>query len=187
MAAFVAEHTKDPSRAVSQESMRILVSHAVHDYKGACILFHNNPNTLLSFRKIAGNPEYTKYLSFASFKNPPKEITDTIQTKRLPSVVIFFSNFNEDHEVDIEKYPIKMGSYSGSILVAELDKYISQFLDTNAKPKKGNSDANVENLTKPAQWESCINNVLCLIAFTDQDGEGQVNRKRGEAENMTEE
>ena len=91
--------------------MRILISNAIHDYKGACILFHKHPSTLLSFRKISGNEKYQRYLSFANYKNPEPEVLETVPTQRLPSIAIFFSDFNEDHEIDLEKYPIRMGAY----------------------------------------------------------------------------
>lgn len=173
MARFVADHTKDPSRSLDMESMRVMITNSIHDYKGACILFHNHPSTLLSFRKIAGNKDYQKFLTFGSFKNPPQEVKESIPTTRYPGMVIFFSDFNEDHEIDLEKYPVRVASYQGSILVKELDTFLEQFISTNAKPKKGNSDTSLENMTKPKQWESCKDNVLCLIAFVDQDGESK--------------
>lgn len=174
MATFVHNYIPDPTRSLNEESMRVLITHSLNDHMGACILFHKNPSTLLSFRKIAGNKEYKKYLNFGSFKNPSADIMESIAVKRYPSVVIFFSDFNKDHEVDLKRYPIQLAFFHQSILVSELEKFIGGFIDTNIKPKQGATDANIENLVNPNQWESCQHNVICLIGFTDSDGEHKV-------------
>jgi hypothetical protein len=113
-----------------------MTTNAIHSRKAAVILFHNNPSTLLSFRKVMTNSKYKKYMTFGSFKNAGKDITGSLPTKKYPNISIFFSDFNKDHEVDIEKYPVRISSYTGSILVSEVEKYLNEFIDRQIVPNQ---------------------------------------------------
>lgn len=161
--------------------MRYLTTNAIYQHKAAVVLFHNHPTTLLSFRKVAANKKYKKYFSFGSFKNPEKEVRDTLPSKKFPSINIFFSDFNDDHEVDLDKYPIRISGYFGSILVSEVEKYLNDFIDKQITPNLKSSEAYAESLTMPRQWESCNNRVFCIIVFVDEERMNRENYERQKA------
>lgn len=173
MAGFASKYMVDPTQSVNIETMRIVTTNSIYSHKGSCVLFHNHPATLLSFRKVAMDSRYKKYLNFANFKNPTKEIRDTLPTKRIPSIVIFFSDFNDDHEVDIVKNPIRLAGYQGSILVEHIRKYLDEFISKNAAPKERSGDVKIDSLGAPNQWESCKRNEFCMIAFQNTDKEAE--------------
>lgn len=50
IAEFINEYTPDPTQKLDMESMRYMITRAVTTHKGAVILYHNSPQTLLSYR-----------------------------------------------------------------------------------------------------------------------------------------
>lgn len=53
IAGFVSENLEDKSMLLGSESMKMMISRAITNYKGAVVLFHESPETLLSYRGIA--------------------------------------------------------------------------------------------------------------------------------------
>lgn len=74
IAGYLSELVEDKTTHLNMESLRSHVNAAIYNYKVAVILFHDRPETLLSYRIIAQNEELGKHFVFGSYKNPPEVV-----------------------------------------------------------------------------------------------------------------
>ena len=169
MAGFVSDLVEDKTTSLNMESLRVHVTKAVHDYKAAVVLFHDKPETLLSYRVIAQNEQFEKYFTFANYKNPPDDIVQSTPQQKLPSLILYYSSFNPDEEVDLKANPIRMAFYQGNILYTEMFKFFDEFVKTQIQPKIQHQESNVQNLQYQKELDNCKNNVFCVIALIDND------------------
>jgi len=172
MAGFLSDLIEDKTDSLNFESLRIHVNRAVFGYKAAVVLFHDRPETLLTYRVIATLPEFEKYFAFANYKNPPDDIVMSTPEQKLPAIVLYYSSFNEDEEVDIAKNPIRMAYYRGNMIYSELHKFFQEFTSSQIVPKTQHQDANVNNLQYQTDLDKCRSNVFCVIGVIDPDGGG---------------
>ena len=177
MASFISDLVEDKTKNLNLESLRIHVTSSVHQYKGAVVLFHDREDTMLSYRVIAQNEELLKNFAFANYKNPPDDIILHTPQQKVPALVVYYSSFNPDEEVDMNKNPIRMAFYQGNVLYSEMYKFFDEFVKTQIHPKLSHQEATVNNLQYQSDLDKCRSNVFCVIGIIDQDSG---NKKEGD-------
>lgn len=151
------------------EKFRVHVMSSVHEYKAAVVLFHDRPETLLSYRVLAQRPEFEKRFKFANYRNPPDDIILNTPQQTVPALVIYYSQFNEDEDINIEKYPVKMAFFQGNILYTEMHRFLDEFEKGTIEGQLRHSESNVINLQYQTDLDKCIDKVMCVVGIVDLD------------------
>lgn len=149
--------------------MRYMITRAITSYKGAVVLYHTSPKTLLSYRGIARASKYSDYFTFGSYQNPEQEILQQLPMKRLPSIVIFFTEFDKTKELNLTQESVKVALYSGSILFGEMSKWLDGFIDEQILNSQAAANFEVEQVQAGHQFSSCKDYKLCIYGYMDPD------------------
>jgi hypothetical protein len=169
---------EDNTNNLNMEKFRVHVMASMYEYKAAVVLFHDRPETLLSYRVLASRPEFEEWFKFGSYKNPPDDIILGTPQQKVPALVIYHSSFNKDDEVDIEKHPIKMGFFHGNFLYTEMHKFLKEFQGSQIDAALRHQDSNVINLQYHSDLDKCMDKVMCVVGVVDQDSSHPENKEK---------
>jgi hypothetical protein len=89
--------------------------------------------------------------------------------KRLPSIAIFFSEFDKNKEVEVTQESVKVAMYSGSILFSELSKWLDMFILETIEGKKGAGKIEIEQISSGYKFDSCKDYKLCVYVYVSPD------------------
>lgn len=97
--------------------------------------------------------------------------------KRLPSIAIFFSEFDKAKEIEVTQESVKVAMYSGSILFSELSKWLDMFILETIEGKKGGGKVEIEQVSGGYQFNTCKDYKLCVYVYVSPDEPHKENDK----------
>ena len=179
MSDFVGEHIPNYVAAVTEATWNSFLAPAAE--RPRPILFSKKDEPTALYKSVALH--YKGILTFGLFANPPKRVMDQLQVKKLPQLLIFFSNNGTAESVQAFPY---QGGFSFDEMTSVLNQFATPFME---KPESTKSTVSSKPPSGPIpEIGSGVGtdfNTLCgnkggLCALFFLDGSEQNKEKRDE-------
>ena len=185
MSDFVGEHIPNHVAAVTEATWNSFLAPAAE--RPRPLLFSKKDEPTALYKSVALH--YKGVLTFGLFANPPKRVMDQLQVKKLPQLVVFFSNNGTAESVQAFPY---QGGFSFDEMISVLDQFATPFIEKPETVKSASSSTppsgpvpEIGNAENKRFHDLCgKKGGLCAIFFLD--GSEQQKDKREEQLKMIE-
>mmetsp|Transcript_51418 Transcript_51418/g.122422 ORF Transcript_51418/g.122422 Transcript_51418/m.122422 type:complete len:694 (+) Transcript_51418:49-2130(+) len=171
MSEWVAEHTPNVVKAVDEQTVNQFLAGAVE--RPVVILFSKKSEPTPLYKAVALH--FKGLVQFGLFGNPAKQVTEQMQIKKLPSLMVFFSQNGTAESVQGMPYS---GPATYEDMVPFFEQFATPFRQQDPNAKKTQAGGSTAAPTGPVPQVSraegagfddlCGNKGgLCAIAFLD--------------------
>uniref|UniRef100_A0A7S0WEP5 Thioredoxin domain-containing protein n=1 Tax=Cryptomonas curvata TaxID=233186 RepID=A0A7S0WEP5_9CRYP len=129
MSDFVGEHIPNMVAAVTETTWNTFLAPAAE--RPRPLLFSKKDEPTALYKSVALH--YKGILTFGLFANPPKRVMDQLQVKKLPQLLVFFSQNGTAESVQAFPY---QGGFSFDELTSMLNQFATPFME---KPESAKS------------------------------------------------